>query len=343
MHSYIHKQSKTVATRFGALIKPLLGAALLSAVAVAQAQAQAQVVSIATNPQGSLYYSVGTSIASVLQKNANVLARVLPMSGSSAYAPLINRGEVEFGLLNSQDVGNAFNGIQNFDGRKHPDMRLVGVMFQLPIGMAVPNNSPAKTMKDLKGMRVPSQFTAQSTIVTVQDAVLATGGLSHADMKPFPVANYVRGMQALGEGKVDAALMGPGSATAQEVHVALASQGGLRFIPLTDTPEAMAAMIKVFPSAYPKVFEPSPALPGIVTPTRLMAYSAFLVSSKHTSDDVVYRATKALYQNKEALHAGAAAMRSFDPTLMAEKSEVPFHPGAERFYKEAKEWPPKQR
>ncbi len=305
--------------------------------------AQAQVVSVATNPQGTLYYSVGTSVASVLQQKANMLARVQPMSGSSAYTPLLNRGEIEFGLLNSLDVVNAFNGVLNFDGRKNPDLRLVGVMFALPIGMAVPNNSPAKTMKDLKGMRVPSQFTAQSTIVYVQDAALATGGLSIADMKPYPVANYLKGMQALGEGKVDAALFGLGTAAAQEAHVALASQGGLRFIPLTDTPEAMAAMIKVFSSAYPKVYEPSPALPGVVTPTRLMVYSAFLVSSKHTSDDVVYRATKALYQNKEALHSGAAAMKSFDPTLMAEKNEVPFHPGAEKFYKEAKEWPPKQR
>ncbi|MDO9218470.1 MAG: TAXI family TRAP transporter solute-binding subunit, partial [Lacisediminimonas sp.] len=140
MHSCLDKQSKTVATRLGTMIKPLLGAALLSAVAVAQAQ----VVSVATNPQGTLYYSVGTSVASVLQQKANMPARVQPMSGSSAYAPLLNRGEIEFGLMNSLDVVNAFNGVQNFNGRKNQDLRLVGVMFALPIGMAVPNNSPAK-------------------------------------------------------------------------------------------------------------------------------------------------------------------------------------------------------
>lgn len=339
MHSCIDKQSKTVATRVSAMIKPLLGAALLSAVAVAQAQ----VVSVATNPQGTLYYAVGTSIASVLQTKANMPTRVQPMSGSSAYAPLLNRGEIEFGLMNALDVINAYKGIQNFNGRLNPDLRLVGVMFPLTIGMAVANNSPAKEMKDLKGFQVPSQFTAQSTIVSVQDAALATGGLSIADMKPYPVANYNQGMNALRDGKVDAALFGLGAAAAQEAHVALASKGGLRFIPLTDTPEAMAAMRKVFSSAYSRVVQPSPALPGIVGPTRLMVYSAFLVASKHTPDDVVYRATKALYENKEALAAGAGPMRGFDPATMAEKNEVPFHPGAEKFYRESGNWPPKQR
>jgi TRAP transporter TAXI family solute receptor len=330
----------SIRARFRTMIKSLPGVALL---ACAATLAQAQVVGVATNPQGTLYYSVGTAVASVMQQKANIPTRVQPMSGSSAYAPLLNRGEIEFGLMNALDVVNAFNGVDNFKGRKNPDLRLVGVMFALPIGMAVPNDSPAKSMKDLKGFRVPSQFTAQSTIASVQDAALATGGVSIADMKPYPVANYLKGMQALGEGKVDAALFGLGTAAAQEANVALASHGGLRFIPLTDTPEALAAMRKVFSSAYSQVFEPSPALPGVVTPTRLMVYSAFLVTSKHTSDEVVYKATKALFENKEALAAGSATMKTFDPNLMAEKNEVPFHPGAEKFYKEAKQWPPKQR
>ena len=333
------KNQKTVATRLRTMVKPLLGAAVLTAAAASNAQ----VVSIATNPQGSLYYSVGTSVASVFQQKANMPARVQPMSGSSAYAPLVNRGEVEFGLMNALDVGNAFRGELNFKGRSNPDIRLVGVMFALPIGMAVPNDSPAKEMKDLKGMRVPSQFTAQSTIVAVQNAAIATGGLTMDDMKGYPVPNYVAGMRALGEGKVDTALFGLGTGAAQEAHVALASRGGLRFIPLTNTPEAMAAMKKVFSSAYSKVYEPSPALPGIVTPTRIMVYSAFLVTSKHTPDDVVYKATKALAENKEALAQGAAVMRSFDPEFMAEKNDVPFHPGAEKFYREAGFWPPKAR
>ncbi|MBI2961486.1 MAG: TAXI family TRAP transporter solute-binding subunit [Betaproteobacteria bacterium] len=305
--------------------------------------ASAQVVGVATNPQGSLYYSVGAAVAGVLQQKAGMTARVQPSSGSSAYAPLVSRGQIEFGLLNALDVVNAYKGVDNFKDRANPDLRLVAVMFALPIGIAVPNDSPAKLIRDLKGLRMPSQFTAQSTIVSVQNAVLATGGLSIADMRQFPVPEYVKGMQALGEGKVDAALFCFACGTAQEVNAQLASRGGLRFLSLTDTPEAVAAMRKVFSSAYLKVFQPAPAYAGIIGPTRVMVYSAFLASSTKTSDEVVYKATKAIYQNKEALAAASAALKSFEPGLMAEASAVPYHPGAEKFYREAKEWPPKQR
>ncbi len=320
--------------------KSLIGATFMSCAAAA---AMAQVVGVATNAQGSLYYSVGAAVSGVMQQKAGLTARVQPMSGSSAYAPLVNRGQVEFGLMNALDVVNAFTGVDNFKDRKHTDLRLVGVMFALPIGMAVPNDSPAKSIKDLKGMRAPSKFTSQSTIQFVQDAALATGGLSIADMKQFPVSDYVKGMEALGDGKVDTAMFCVGCATAQEVNVNLSSHGGLRFIPLSDSPEATAAMRKVFSSAYTKVFEPSPAYPGVLVSIRLMAYSAFLVTSTHVPDDVVYKVTKALYENKQLLEVASTTMKSFDPSVMAEANTVAYHPGAEKYFKEVGAWPPKKR
>ena len=320
--------------------RSVIGATVLSC---AVTMANAQVVGVATNPQGTLYYSVGAAVAGVFQQKAGMTARVQPMSGSSAYAPLGSRGQIEFGLLNALDVVNAYTGVDNFKDRVNPDLRLVAVMFALPIGIAVPNDSPAKSIRDLKGLRMPSQFTAQSTIVSVQNAALATGGVSTADMRQFPVAEYAKGMQALGEGKVDAALFCFACAAAQEVNIQLASRGGLRFVSLTDTPEGVAAMRKIFPSAYLQVFQPAPGYAGIIGPTRVMVYSAFLVSSTKTPEDVVYKATKAIYESKEALAAASAALKSFEPRLMAEASTVPYHPGAEKFYREAKEWPPKQR
>jgi hypothetical protein len=323
-----------------ATFRSVIGATIL---ACAATMANAQVVGIATNPQGSLYYSVGAAVAGVLQQKGGLTARVQPMSGSSAYAPLLNRGQIEFGLMNAIDVVNAYEGVANFKDRKNPELRLIGVMFALPIGIAVPNDSPVKSIKDLKGLRMPSQFTAQSTIQFVQDAVLATGGLSIADMKPFPVADYVKGMMALGDGKVDAALFGLGTGASQEVNVALASRRGLRFVPLTGTPEALAAMRKVFSSAYSKVYEPSPGLAGIIAPSLQMVYSAFLVTSTHTPADIVYKATKAIHGNKPMLEAASPTMKSFEPSAMDEDNVVAYHPGAERFYKEAGEWPPKKR
>ena len=322
------------------LLKSVVGAIILSCAA---ATASAQVVGIATNPQGSLYYSVGASVAGVLQQKGGMAARVQPLSGSSSYTPLVNRGQVEFGLLNAVDVVNAYQGVDNFKDRKNPELRLVGVLFDIQNGIAVPNDSPAKSIKDLKGLRISNRFTAQSTMQSVLDATLATGGLSPADMKGFPVPDQFKGMEALGDGKVDAALSCFTCGTAKEVNIALVSRGGLRFLPMSDAPEAVAAMRKIFPGARSQVFPPLPAFTGIVAPTRLMVYSAFLVSSTHTSADMVYKAIKAIHENKPMLLAASPAMRSFDPSAMSEDNIVPYHPGAEKYYKEVGQWPPKKR
>ncbi len=321
-------------------LKTFIGVVFLSCLATT---AQAQVVGIATNAQGSLYYSVGAALAGVMQQKANIATRVVPLSGSSSYTPLINRGEIEFGLLNAVDVVNAFNGIDNFKDHKNQDLRLVGVIFPIQNGIAVANDSPVKSLKDLKGLRIASRFTAQSTMQFVQDSILASGGLSTTDMKVFPVADQFKGMEALGDGKVDAALSCFTCATAQEVNVNLSSHGGIRFLPLPEGPEAAAAMKKIFSGARSQVFTPSPGVPGILAPTRLFVYSSFLVASKKVSDDVVYKTLKAIYENKASLAATSAPMKGFDPATMAEPNPVPYHPGAEKFYKEIGQWPPKNR
>ena len=321
-----------------ALFKNLLGTTVLLCAA---SVASAQVVGVATNPQGSLYYSVGAAVAGVVQQKGGMPARVQPMSGSSAYAPLVGRGQVEFGLMNAIDVVNAYKGIINFKDRSNPEIRLVGALFPIVIGVAVPNDSPIKSMSELKGLRMPSQFTAQSTFAFVQDAVLATGGLSIADMKQFPVSDFTKGVMALGEGKVDAAASGVGTGVSQQANVALASRGGIRFLPLGGKPEELAAMRKVFASAYSKVLNPTPAYAGVLVPTRLMLYPAFLMTSTHVPADVVHKVTKAIFENKAALEAASATMKTFDPDIMAMANAVPYHAGAERYFKEAKQWPPK--
>lgn len=319
--------------------KNLLGIAILSGAATA---ASAQVVGVATNPQGSAYYSVGAAIAGVVQQKGGIVARVQPMSGSTAYAPLVGRGQVEFGLMNVIDVVNAYEGVINFKDRKNPDLRLVGALFPITVAMGVPGNSPIRSIAELKGQRIPTQFTAQSTFAFVQNAMLANGGVAIGDVKPFPVAEYTKGTSALADGKVDAAPINPQTGAAQELHVALSSRGGLRYLPFSEAPEAVTAIQKVFPGAYLKMMAPSGGLAGITAPTRLMFYDAFLVTSTHVPDEVVYKVTKAVYENKVMLEAAAATLKAFDPSTMAQANTVPYHPGAEKFFKEAKQWPPKK-
>lgn len=306
------------------------------------AGASAQTMGIATNPQGSLYYSVGSAVSQVISNKTRHSLRVQPMGGSSTYVPTINQGQIEFGLLNVIDPAFAWEGIENFKGQPPAkNLRLVAVIFQLPIGIAVVDNSPYKTLADLKGVRMPAEFTAQSTIRFVQDAVLANAGLATSDMEKVPVRDYVQGMRLLGEKRVDAALMGVGAAQAQEVHAKLQRDGGIRFLDLVDSPDAVKRIHQIMP-AYPYLQQPSPAIPGVKEGgARLMTYSAFIVSSSHVADDVVYDVVKTVHASAKELAEAHGSLRRFNPARMAEPHKVEWHPGAIKFYKEIGQWPPK--
>jgi TRAP transporter TAXI family solute receptor len=302
--------------------------------------ATAQVYSMGSNPQGSLFFQASAAIAKVAYDKLSLQIRVQPMAGSSTYIPLINTGEVDFGLTNVDDTLNSYRGTGNFAGKPNTNLRVIGVIFPLPLGLLVAADSPIKTTKDVKGLRLPSNYPGQTTGRVLQDAILASAGLSMDDVRPVPVVNLFQGVEQLGKGNVDAAVIGPPVAQIQQANVDLASRGGVRFISLEDSPAALAAMRKFLPVRMLRM-DPAPVLVGVTAPTNFMAYSIYLSTSSKMSDETVYKLVKTLNANEEELKKITPVLTRFSPKAMTENVDVPWHPAAIKFYTEVGQWPPK--
>ena len=315
-------------------MKFVAGLVVLGLAVVASPVTAQQIYVMGTNQQGSIAYSAGSAIAKLMADKTSQQFRVQPGAGSSTFLPMMDRGEIDFGFNNALEVSEAWNGKETFEGRPIKNMRLVVNIFPLQIGIAVVANGPIKTIKDAKGKTIPSEFTGQTTIRAVQEAILQTGGATQGDFKGYPVANYVKGMEALGDGKVDIALMGPGTAASREAHAKLSSQGGIRYLDLDGSAEAVARMKKVFPAAFLLRLEPDPAVPGFVTAANVMAYPYFVTTSTHVPEEVIYQLVKTMYPAKETLAAAFSQFRGFNQKNMNPANEVPYHPGALKAYKE---------
>jgi TRAP transporter TAXI family solute receptor len=174
----------------------------------------------------------------------------------------------------------------------------------------------------------------------LQQAVMATEGLTMDDVKQVPTQSLFSGVDLLGEGKVDAATIAIGTAQAQRANVALASHGGIRFLNMNSTPEAIAKMRKVMRSR-PIVIQPAPFAVGIIGPTTIMAYSIFFTTNAKMPEDMVYNIVKMLHASKADLVKQHPVFRRFEPGRMTEEMDVPWHPGAIKYYKEIGQWPPK--
>jgi TRAP transporter TAXI family solute receptor len=303
---------------------------LFAVLALATGAAQAQVLGFGSAPQGSIGYNMSSAIARVMA-DAGLQSRVQPYSGSSAVLPLVNSGELDLAVCNVLEIEEATQGEGPYNGRKQANLRVLGVIFPLYSSLFVRKDSGINSLAELKGKRIPAGFSAQVTLDRIIDGVLANGGLERKDVRPVLVPNVIRGADDFVERKIDGGFFALGAAKVLEVHK---STGGIRYLPLSDDPAAVARMQKHMAYAYVTEVRPGPAFAGIDKPTKLMAYDYLIAVGAHVKDDTAYKIAKAVYDNKPKLVESLGAFRGFNPDLMNRKMPAAFHSGSMKFYKE---------
>ncbi|MBM3488027.1 MAG: TAXI family TRAP transporter solute-binding subunit [Alphaproteobacteria bacterium] len=323
--------------RLAAVALAAATAAASLATAAATAPALAQVVAIGSGSQGTWTYSASAAIAKIAGE-AGVQMRVQPYAGTSTFVPLLNTGELDFGLTNHLEATLAIAGEVIYDGRKNPDIRAISVLAPLTVAIYVRADSPLRTVADLKGKRFPTEYTAQRIIHVTAAAVFANAGLGYEDVRPVPVPNIVRGADEFAAGNSDAFFFALGAAKVQETHAKVPT----RLLGIDTAPAAMERMRRHVPVAYAMRIAPSPTQIGVTEPTDVMAYDYLALASAKLGDEIVYRVVKAMHDNPDGLAAAFAPLRGFVPGKMAKDlGGVMFHPGAIKFLQEKGQWSPR--
>ncbi len=302
--------------------------------------AHAQTYTVGTNQQGSLFYSLGAALSKVMVEKTDQQFRVTPYAGSSTYIPMLNTGRLAFGFANGGEATFAHQGIGSFEGRPNENLRLVGVTIATQTSFAVPTNSNVKSLSDLADKRLPSGYNSGRTFHYYSNAALASGGMDIEKTKKVPMPNFVKAINAMAEDRVDAALIPMNAGIGKKAMATM--KDGWRYISLTNSDAARAAVTKNLPSARLVDVKPSKSKTGVVDdPTTMIEVDFYLLTGAHVSEDVVYNLVKAMAANKEALGAAFGAYKRYDPMKMVQENPVPYHPGAIKAYKEMGIWPAK--
>jgi TRAP transporter TAXI family solute receptor len=245
----------------------------------------------------------------------------------------VEGGTAEFGMSNSFDLTFYVTGTGDYEGQgPKKDVRLVGSVIPYRVAFHVRADSDIKSIADLKGKRLSGGFNAQKTIARITEAHLANAGLSYKDVVQVLAPNVNRSAEDFMAGKVDNLFFALGSAILKQ---ASATVGGLRVLPIDDSPAAVERMQAVLPGSYVMTVSPSPALDGISGPTKVVAFDMVLCTHINVTEQVVYDVAKALHENKAALAQVFGAFNMFVPDNMAKTVQgVEFHPGALRYYQE---------
>jgi TRAP transporter TAXI family solute receptor len=307
-----------------------IAVALAAGGAASQAGAQ-QALGIGTSPQGTLTYQIGAAYGQAVNDALGRQARVQPQSGTGVMVPLVNSGELDIGFVNTLEMTDAYTGTGTFDGRSQDDIRMVGVMFPIRVGMFVRDESDMQTVEDLKGKRLAWAYTSQQIIQTVLTGVLANAGLGPEDVQHVLVPNLIRGVDEFIAGNVDAGFFAIGPAKVAEADAAV---DGIRFLPMSESLDAVARMQQAVPSSYIATVQPTAATTGVDQPLPTMHYNYTMFVNADLPDDLVSDLTGVLAEKSAQMAESVPLFRQLDPKQLWRDFGVPYHPGAIRYYEE---------
>jgi len=301
----------------------LLGAFLALAIAgIGSGRASAQTYGFATLPPGTLNHTTASAISKVMKEKGGMNMLVQPTAGDNVINPLVGRGEVEIGITNIMEVQDALDG-----GLK--DMRIITAAHALRTPMFARKDSGMFKKADLKGKRVTMGYSAMRNIDKTVRAMLATAGLTDADVKPVLVPNVVRSADEFMAGNADMFSFAFGGPKVKEAD---ATVGGIRALEIDEA--GMPAAKKIMPWAYLTQIGPGPIFTGVEKPMKVYSFDNVIIASAKVSDDLVYKILDLMEKNKDELVAVQPVLREWTPAFGYKQYGVPYHPGALKFFKE---------
>ncbi len=311
-----------------------IAVALVIAGGAALAQGQS-FFRIGTGGTSGTYYPIGGLIANAISATGEngvpgLVATAVSSNGSVANINAIQSGASESGFSQSDVAFWAHSGTGLYDGKGSvSDLRLIATLYPETLHIVARTDAGINSVADLKGKRVSLDEPGSGTIVDAR-LVLAAYGLSEEDitpeyLKPGPSGEKMR------DGSLDAFFFVGGFPAGAITE--LAASTAITLVPVSG-PEAekLLADNKYFsPNTVPA--ETYEGVGEIAT----ISVAAQWVTSAKQPDALVYDITKALWSEgaRKALDAGHAKGKQITLDNAVTSAGIPFHPGAEKFYREA--------
>jgi len=302
--------------------------AVASSVGTAQAQ---QFFRIGTGGTAGTYYPVGGMIANAVSQPGKLIATAVASNGSVANINGILGGSLEAGFTQSDVAYWAYTGTGTFEGKpKAENLRLIATLYPESIHLVARKGAGIKSVADLRGKRVSMDEPGSGTLVDVR-LILAAYGMTDKDIE----AEYLKPNQAgdkIRDGGLDAFFF-VGGAPAGAIAELASSGEGIELVPLVG-PEIDKLR------SEQEFFTPDTIAAGMyqnIGETKTISVNAQMVTSAKLSEETVYDIVKALYSDKtrKVLDNGHAKGKLITQENAVKGAGIPFHPGAEKFYKEA--------
>lgn len=311
-------------------------ASLAAVVATGAFAGERKYVNIGTAGIGGGYYPTGGFICNVLNKSRktqghNVRCTVESTGGSVANLRSIQAGEMDVATVQSDWQFHSYNGTSKFEeAGANKDLRFLFSLHLDTAHLVARADSDMNSFDELKGKVVNIGNAGSGTEATMNFA------LGRYDTTPedyFGQATRLTSReqaQALCDGKIDAFFYPTGVTASSITEATNTCDASI----LNWNDDTIDAMIAEFPY-YGKSVIPADTYRGQPEERTTWGLSASLVSHAGADEEVIYNLVKSVFDNFEDFKAQSTLYVAItrEGSVVNGKS-VPFHPGAERYFRE---------
>lgn len=293
-----------------------------------------QFLSMGTAPVGGAFPVVGGAIAEVLNENRGENEwRVQPRGtkGSQENIRRLVRGELELAMSNSAISYFAVLGESGWE--QSYDIRAVVTLAPNIATFITKADSGLTKMSDLAGRRAMVGVAGAGFEMFVQP-LLAAHGVTYDDFTQV-YGTQSGAVDMLGDGSIDAAFLGGAVPTGAVTQAC--STHDILFLPFDEEKRQQLArdypffQLATIPAdAYSDLTEDYPGL---------NVGSMHLITSADADEELIYQVTRTIWENRQAIVERHPAGRAINEANAARNTGTPFHPGAERYYREIGVWP----
>lgn len=292
---------------------------------------QRRLVTIASGWVVGVYYPLAGAMSRIVYKvkDLNLRATVESSGASVANAQLIGTGDADFALLQNDIAFYAYSGttLSAFQGKPIKNMGGIFAIYPELVHIVAAKASGIKSVRDFKGKKVVLGPQGSGTEANALQ-ILEMHGLKEGDLGKAERIDAAAAADLLKDGRVDAAFFTTGMGSAVIVDTFISGKASL--VPVAGT-EAQA-LIKKYPF-YTSVKVPSNTYKDQAE-VGTVAVMAMMVARSELPEDLVYRFTKAIFDDLKQFHESHSAAKNLTLETALNGMPIPLHPGASRLYKE---------
>ena len=282
---------------------------------------------VATGGTGGIYYPLGATLARIIMEQLpGVNASAQATAGSLINCGLIQQGKADVAFTMADVAREAFRDGTKVIPEPYDRLRAIASLYPNFLQIVTYPGSPISNIEDLRGKRVAVGAPGSGTEFNAQ-RVLAAHGITYSEFRP-DYLSFTEIVAGLKNGSIDAGFINASYPVSAIVD--LDTSIGVQFV---DVDKSQALEIQNEDSNYFPAVVPAGTYKSLTTDLNTIGIMNLLVVREDLPEELVYRVTQLLFEQRQELIMAHAVARSLDLST-AIQTEIPLHRGAERYYRE---------